>query len=66
MTMPDAIIKRVEYLAYQEHRSIISGGWRFSNPNHEIFLDVTKGDDGEPLIDQEVAHPDIPANIPVL
>ena len=45
MPMPYAIIKRVEYLADQEHRSGISGGWIFRNHNHEIYSDGTEGDD---------------------
>ena len=64
--MPDAIIKRVEYLSARERRSGIYGIWRFRNRNHEIFSDVNEGDDEEPLIDQEVVHTDIPVKTPAV
>ena len=64
--MPDAIIKRVEYLSARDRRSGIYGIWRFCNRNHEIFSDVNEGDDEEPLIDQEVVHPDIPVKTPAV
>ena len=31
-----------------------------------MFSDITEVDDEEPLIDQEVLHPDIPSDIPVV
>ena len=64
MTMPDVIIKRVEYLADLERRSSSSGGWRFCNRNHGIFAYRTEGDYEEPLIKQEVLNPDIPGKLP--
>ena len=62
--MTDAIIKIVEYLAAYERRSVNSGVWRFCNRNHERFSDVNEGYDEEPLINLEVVHPDIPAELP--
>ena len=64
MPMSDAIIKRVEYLADRERRSGRSGGWWFCNHNHEISADETEVDDEEPLIKDEVLHPDIPVDLP--
>ena len=48
--MPDAIIKRLEYLVAQELRSGSSGGCRFCNRNREIYAYRNEGDDEEPLI----------------
>ena len=62
--MPDAIIKRVEYLPAWDRRSGSSGGCIFCNRNHERFSDVNEGYDEEPLINPEVVHPDIPAELP--
>ena len=64
MTMPDDITKGVEYLAAQYCRSGSSSGWIFRNRNHDRYSDVAEGDDGNPLINQEVLHPDITAKLP--
>ena len=50
--IPDAIIKRVEYLADLNCRSGSSGGYIFGNCNHDRYSDGNEGDDEEPLIDQ--------------
>ena len=62
--MKDVIIKRVEYIEAQERRYGSSSWWRFRNCNHDRYADGTEVDDEEPLIEEEVVHPDIPTDLP--
>ena len=64
MSIPDAIIKKEEYLAAQDRRSGSSVGYILCDRNYEIFDDETEGDDAKPLTEQEAVHLDIPSKLP--
>ena len=66
MPIPYAIIKRVKYISARERKSGSSGGWIFCNRNNERYDDGNEGDNEEPLVDKEVVHLDIPAELLVV